>query len=168
MIFPTPKLAQKQADDPFAAAPGPPPKPYTPLLILALTVLAVLVPFLFINSNGVDIITWRTDLDAAFTEAKAANKPLLLNFTADWCPPCKAMKRMVFSQAEVKESVETRFIPLRVDMTDRNEATKKLSERFQIDPIPTYLIMTADGEERARTIGGMSAADFLAWLKQAK
>src|SRR5690606_191277 len=40
-------------------------------------------------------IGWRTDFDAALVEAARTNRPLLVDFTADWCPPCHVMKHEV-------------------------------------------------------------------------
>ena len=42
---------------------------------------------------------WTTDLDEAFKKAKSENKSVLVEFTgSDWCPPCIAMRKNVFSK----------------------------------------------------------------------
>lgn len=136
-----------------------------PLIILIIAVLAVGLPFLLVKS-GEDIIDWRTNLDDALAEAKRVNRPLLLDFTADWCPPCKMMKRVTFSQQNVKEHLEANYVPVRLDMTLRNETTQKLGMRFGIQYLPTLLVLSPEGEEIRRESGGMDAETFLAWIKK--
>jgi len=135
-----------------------------PMIILAIAAIAVAVPF-FLVKDGKDIIDWQTDLDGALAQAKSANKPLLLDFTADWCPPCKMMKRVTFSQLHVKEYVEANYIPVRLDMTHRSALTQKLGTRFAIKYFPTLLVLSPEGVETRRESGGMDAETFLAWLK---
>lgn len=142
-----------------------PRKSPVPVIILLIAVIAAIVPFMLVK-GGNDIITWRTDLDAAFAEAKQTNKPLLLDFTADWCPPCKMMKRQTFSQQKVKDYVEANYIPVRLDMTQRNAATQQLGGRFSIQYLPTFLVLSPDGKEQRRESGGMDADAFLKWLGQ--
>ncbi len=138
----------------------------TPWLLLAITAIAVAAPFLLI-SRAKEIVAWRTDVDAAFAEAKAANKPLLIDVTADWCPPCKVMKREVFSKERVKAAIEAGFMPLRLDVTERNAHNAKLSERFAVEFLPTYLIIAADGVELRREVGILDEDRFVKWLGHA-
>ncbi len=148
-----------------------PPRQFNALpLILIIAAAAVAIPFLFVSPSkpaGDAVINWRTDIDAALTEAKSTNKPLFVDFMADWCPPCKVMKREVFSLPEVKAHLESKFIPVKLDMTDRNaERTRELGGRFRIKYLPTMLVLDAEGNERHRESGGMSAEELIAWLSK--
>lgn len=102
-------------------------------------------------------IAWRTDLDAALAEAQKAGRPLLVDFTASWCAPCIAMKHDVWTDDNVERTVTDRFVPVMIDI-DRDPAT---SDRFQVETIPTVLVLDASGRVLHRT-GFMSAADVIA------
>lgn len=85
--------------------------------------------------------------------------PLVIDFWADWCGPCKTM-------APVFESLAAEFEPhvrfAKVD-TDRE---RELAEYFRISTIPT-LSFIAGRREVARVSGAMFAGDLRRWLYDA-
>src|SRR6478609_12056667 len=53
---------------------------------------------------GAHAVQWLTDFSTAQAQARAQDKPLLINFTgSDWCPPCIMLHRQVFSQPAFAE-----------------------------------------------------------------
>jgi thiol:disulfide interchange protein len=86
-------------------------------------------------------IEWRTDLDAALSEARRDGKRVVVDFTADWCPPCIAMQHDVWPDPAVARAVARGFVPVLID-TDRDGVT---TERYGVRGIPTVLVLDDTG-----------------------
>lgn len=106
-----------------------------------------------------DGIAWRRgDVDAAFAEAKAADKPVFLYWGASWCPPCNQMKATLFRKREFVERTE-RFIPVYVD--GDTPAAQKLGTRFSVSGYPTMVLFKPDGTEITRLPGEADPERYL-------
>lgn len=92
-------------------------------------------------------VTWRTDLEAALAEAKTSGKPVLVDFSAEWCPPCKVMKHEVWPDPEVGRLVNTGYVPVLVDI-DKHQA---LAQRYNVTSIPTVLVLDSWGTVTKRS-----------------
>lgn len=82
--------------------------------------------------------------------------PVVVDFWAEWCGPCKVMAPQFVAAA--KELPQVRFV--KVD----TEASPKVSVRHRIRSIPT-LVLFRDGEEVARRMGAVPARELLGWLR---
>ena len=91
-------------------------------------------------------IEWRTDLDAAITEARSTDRLVLADFSADWGPPCVVMKHDTWPDEEVRAIVSASYVPVLVD-PDRND---EAAARYGIDAIPAVLIIDGSGAIVAR------------------
>jgi uncharacterized protein YyaL (SSP411 family) len=97
-----------------------------------------------------DLVRWRPVADAV-AEARQTKKPLLFDFTADWCPPCRAMQREMFADREIAGWIEKEFVPVRVLDRQREEGRNpaevaSLQERYSISSFPTLVVVWPDGE----------------------
>lgn len=123
---------------------------------------------LFYKLSGVEApssaVVWRADFPAAQAEALSSKKPMLLVFSASWCPACISMQHGVWSEADVGEIANQRFVPVYVDV-DAPEHTET-ARRYEIGAIPAVLIVDSEGKV-LRQAASMSRAATLKFLSEA-
>ena len=142
-----------------AQPPGPPPPPAQPRgigarrepviwLLLAAFLVFMQWPMLkgwYYRASGApppSAVAWRVDFDAALAEARQTGRLVLVDVSADWCPPCIAMKHDVWSDAEVGRQVAASYVPLLVD-ADRDDV---VSPRYGVSGIPAVLVLDGNGQ----------------------
>ena len=87
-------------------------------------------------------VEWREWGEAAFEEARADDKPVLLSLSATWCAWCHEMDREAYSNPMVAANVNDSFVPVRVDI-DRQP---RVRERYNVGGFPSTVFCTPDGE----------------------
>lgn len=106
---------------------------------------------------------WGNDWDTAVEQSKTSGKPALVLFTADWCPPCQELKREVLSDETVKSTIDARFTPVVVDLSEQGGPNDRIAQDYRVQGIPTLIQFDARGRELKRT-HGMGANELIAWL----
>ncbi|TCK41879.1 thiol:disulfide interchange protein DsbD [Paraburkholderia sp. BL8N3] len=104
-----------------------------------------------------------TELDLA---VKAAARPAMLDFYADWCVSCKEMEHLTFSDPRVRERLAQLNL-LRADVTANNADDQALLKRFKLFGPPGIIFFDAQGNEVARVVGYEPADKFLKSLDKA-
>ena len=104
------------------------------------------------------------DLEA---RVKAAGKPVMLDFYADWCVSCKEMERFTFADPKVRAKLAG-FTMLQADVTANSEDDKALLQRFKLFGPPGIIFFDAAGQEIAglRVVGFQEATPFLQVLQR--
>ncbi len=101
------------------------------------------------------------DLNAKLAQAKQQNRPVMLDYYADWCTYCKSMENTTFKSAKVITSLNN-FIILQADVTDMDTQDKALLKHFKIPAPPAILFFSPhSGENRNfRIVGYKNGDDF--------
>jgi thioredoxin 1 len=100
-----------------------------------------------------------TVTDGSFDEqVQLADRPVLVDFWAEWCGPCK-MVAPILDEIATEKGDALRVAKLNVD------DNVKTAQRFEVMSIPT-MILFKDGEVKARIVGAKSKAALLAELEQ--
>jgi thiol:disulfide interchange protein len=126
-------------------------------LVLFLGSIAELAP-------GKDQISWISDMDAGLAAAKRENKPLMVDFTAEWCPPCKEMESSTFSNPSVILKAKA-FITIRIDVDKQKQVAAKyngLPRAYGGVGIPNMLFLSSSGKELERLTGFCDSKKMLA------
>jgi thioredoxin-like negative regulator of GroEL len=106
-------------------------------------------------------VPWQTSVPKAAPAALAANKPLLLEFWADWCPPCKVMDEQVYSDATVVRAM-TKVVPVRIDVDKQQPLVRK----YEIASMPTLLFADSYGNELFRFTGVVTVDTMTQLLRE--
>ncbi len=132
-------------------------KKATGLAALAVGVFAV-IP----ETPGASI-AWQDYDPALFDQAREEGRPVLLDFTADWCIPCRELDRFTFSDEGVVAAVDS-FLTLKVDLTHfESPEARPLREQFDVVGVPTIVFIDVQGREvqESRVVGYLGPDDFL-------
>ncbi|NNN67009.1 protein-disulfide reductase DsbD [Vibrio sp. 2-1(7)] len=107
------------------------------------------------------------DLEEQLALAKAAGKPVMLDFYADWCVACKEFEKYTFHDPSVEAKLQD-FILLQADVTKNQVQDIKLLKHMSVLGLPTIEFWDASGEHvsNARLTGFMQAEPFLEHIKQ--
>jgi len=90
-------------------------------------------------------IVWLKDEGSALSQAKEQKKPMIIDFTADWCPVCKRLEHETFSDPLTIEASK-RFLCVRIDCTDTNDPEiRKLWKKYNIVGLPTIAFLDSHG-----------------------
>jgi thioredoxin 1 len=107
------------------------------------------------GDHDVMIISSEADFEARVIQA---DRPVVVDFWATWCPPCRAMEPIIKTAASRHDHA---IHVAKVDV-DQN---RSLAETFQIRSIPTF-ILYHQGQAIAQRVGGMRQGQFDDWIKQ--
>ncbi len=97
---------------------------------------------------------------------KAAGRPVMLDFYADWCVSCKEMEHLTFTDPRVQARLAQLQL-VRADVTANNPDDQALLKRFGLFGPPGIIVFGADGKEVGRVVGYQAADRFLRSLDRA-
>jgi HEAT repeat protein len=102
-------------------------------------------------------------LQAASEAAAADQSMVLVIFSAQWCGPCKLLRKNTLDSPEFLDQGGA------LHLTDVDiDANTKAARDFAVEVVPTLVLMTADNKIVARTTGYMDTAELLLWIKEGR
>ena len=115
------------------------------------------------DAHGLPAVFSAQSFKDAVAENATSGKPLVVNMSASWCPPCQQMKKDVWLDPKVASWFAANGKVIYVDV-DQDQAA---ANQTKVNSIPTMLIFKS-GKEVARMTGGRDAGSLVAWLDKYK
>ena len=84
------------------------------------------------------------ELEASLVEARDAGKPVLIDFAATWCLPCKELDLQTFHHPEVEPLLAQRFHLIKIDVTDPNDDQMIMQSGLRSGTLPSVLVYGSD------------------------
>ncbi len=129
----------------------------------------VLAPTMRLHEGGGEAaaaghLEWAPYEAGAMSTAIAAGGPVIVDFYADWCAPCKELDAITFADPAVREALGG-FTRFKVDLTRADAASQALQREYDVRGVPTVVVWNA-GTERFRVTGFEPAERFMGRLKR--
>jgi len=110
-----------------------------------------------------------TDDAVVIAEAKSSKTPVVIDFGADWCLPCKKYETDIFADPAVHRTINADFVALKFDVSKDTETDREAQKRYGAEILPVVIILGRDGQEVRRFHEPLpTTAEFLKALEAAK
>lgn len=128
-----------------------------PVALMVVAAVLLVVRFVYRPDEKKPLVAWMSP-SAGLELAKTSGKPLMYDFTAEWCGPCDTLDEEVFRDPLVASEINARFIAVRVTDRQREEGknpaeVEALQQRYAVRGFPTVLFTDPNGTERGRIEG---------------
>ena len=136
--------------------------------MLGLIFATILIGAFVLRGPGV---VWQTYSDQLLAQAVAAKKPVIIDFYADWCAPCRELDEVTFHNPEIVKQGRQDFIMIKVDLTRKGDPIhEKLLTEYEVKGVPTVVFLDRQGKERRdlRLVDFLPADQFLIRMAEIK
>jgi thiol:disulfide interchange protein DsbD len=115
------------------------------------------------ESSATTHLDWKPYDEASAAAAISSGQPVILDFYADWCAPCRELDELTFADPRVAERLAG-YARFKVDQTRSSDVGDDATARFEVMGMPTVIVFR-DGSERFRITGFEPPDRFLARLQ---
>ena len=138
------------------------------IVIISVVITTILIGSWATQGPGVN---WRPYSVELLQEAKKLNKPVIIDFYADWCSPCRELEEITFHDAEIVKQAKQDFIMIKVDLTRKdNPVNELLLKEYEVKGVPTVVFLNGKGKERddLRLVDFLPPKKFLIRMAETK
>jgi thioredoxin-like negative regulator of GroEL len=116
--------------------------------------------------RGASGVRWERSFDEGLKKAKAAHKPLMVDFWAEWCGWCRRLDRTTYVDSTVVRLSEE-FVAVKVD-TEGGRREAEIALRYDVTSLPTIAFLSPSGRMVLRLTGYQGPGQFPSTLEQAR
>lgn len=106
-------------------------------------------------------IFWFKDLDKASEAATKTNRPMMIEFWADWCTACRAMDKDIYTDPKLIAAVNGKIVPVRIHF----DLQKELAREYNVEALPYIVFANSNGTELLHHRGILNAEQLTAVIK---
>lgn len=111
-------------------------------------------------AHAADSIAWSTDYKAGLARASAEQKPVLIDFTAEWCGWCKRLDEEVYADASVVTALAG-FVCLKIDV----DKQPNIALAYNVQSMPRTIVLNIHNEVVGDLVGYAPLGNFLEFLE---